>query len=155
MTTNLEIIERFARYHYCTDIATFKYHLYRPCTNRYAVDKFDAYRERPLVWFMNLDYGNRERFIRMLSVSKAQTAYSWNDQDKKRLDKQYHNLTIETAIELADKNEDIKSFNYILDLNPIDLTRHLELTRNVFKYNYYPFHMDIETETKDESDDSD
>lgn len=141
MTTQ-QLLEQFAVYHFNTDIATFKYHRYRPCTNRYAAEKYDTFKDMPLKWFMNLDNGNRKLFIEQLS--RACYDYEWSKEDLKRLNKKYHHLTPYTALELADRDKDLKSFEYILDLNPIGLTRHLEITRNIFKYNYYPFHLPAE-----------
>ena len=65
----------------------------------------------------------------------------WTDNDKNNLTDEYLNLAIHIALERADLNKDKTSFDLILNTSDNYrfnlLLRHLELTNEIFNYNYF------------------
>jgi hypothetical protein len=65
----------------------------------------------------------------------------WTDDDKNNLSDKYLNLAIHIALEKADLNKDKTSYDFILntpDTHRRDLLiKHLELTSDIFDYNYF------------------
>ena len=65
----------------------------------------------------------------------------WTDADKNNLTDKYLNLAIHIALERAGLNKDKTSYNLILNNSDAYrfylLLRHLELTNDIFNYNYF------------------
>ena len=62
---------------------------------------------------------------------------SWTTKDKEILNKEYTDVMLHIALEIADKNKDWKSFNYIFNKSSIFLFNHLKKTNSVFDYNVF------------------
>jgi hypothetical protein len=64
----------------------------------------------------------------------------WKDNELLNLPEKYTNLMVHIAIELADKNEDEKTFHFILngdgELRKMMLLKHIEKTKHCITWNY-------------------
>ena len=65
----------------------------------------------------------------------------WTDNDKNNLSDEYLNLAIHIALERADFYKDMETYDFILNTSDNYrlnlLIRHLELTSDIFDYNYF------------------
>ena len=77
----------------------------------------------------------------IFTLSNSLFKLEWTDNDKSNLRDEYLNLSIHIALERADLKKDKKSFDLILNTPDTYrrnlLLNHLELTKDIFDYNYY------------------
>ena len=77
----------------------------------------------------------------IFTLSNSLFKLKWTDNDKSNLRDEYLNLSIHIALERADLKKDKKSFDLILNTPDTYrrnlLLNHLELTKDIFDYNYY------------------
>lgn len=79
-------------------------------------------------------------FLKMIQFSNMLKDLEWTDNELLNLSEKYTNLMVHIAIEKADKDEDKKNFDLILNgdgkYRKMMLLKHIEKTKPTFTWNY-------------------